>query len=155
MLRLLRTLRDEVVSPRSYRCRRIGSLKHFWRRRAGCRRRHLGAGILVVTEAAHVYRHLGTERLRTREFRIGRNCCGTYTGKLGLGAWYYWATFDDVTRVRPDGLPVRRHGSHDLYALADWTVYQDTNEGWSAATEYWPAHAGAGRAGRGACSPRP
>jgi len=65
---------------------RIGSLKHFWRRRAGCRRRHLGAGILVVTEAAHVYRHLGTERLRTREFRIGRNCCGTYTGKLGLGA---------------------------------------------------------------------
>jgi porin len=82
-------------------------------------------GVLVVTEAAYLYRPLGSERPRTREFRIGRNCCGTYTGKLALGAWYYSATFDDLTKVHPDGQPVRRHGSRGVYLLADWTVYQD------------------------------
>jgi len=87
-----------------------------------------GDGLLVVTEAAYLYRPLGAERPRTREFRIGRNCCGTYTGKLALGGWYYSATFDDLTRVRPDGLPVRHHGSRGLYALADWTVYQDAKD---------------------------
>ncbi len=87
-----------------------------------------GDGLLVVTEAAYLYRPLGTERPRTREFRIGRNCCGTYTGKVALGAWYYSATFDDLTRVRPDGLPARRHGSRGFYALSDWTVYQDAKD---------------------------
>jgi porin len=87
-----------------------------------------GDGVLVVTEAAYVHRPLGAERPRTRAFRIGRNCCGTYTGKVALGIWYYSAAFNDLTRVRPDGLPVRRHGSHGLYALADWTVYQDAND---------------------------
>lgn len=87
-----------------------------------------GDGLLVVTEAAYLYRPLGTEQPRTREFRIGRNCCGTYTGKLALGAWYYSATFDDLTRVRPDGLPARHHGSRGFYALADWTVYQDAKD---------------------------
>jgi len=33
-----------------------------------------------------------------------------------------------LTRVRPDGLPARRHGSGGVYALADWTVYQDAND---------------------------
>ena len=83
-------------------------------------------GVLVVTEAAYLYRPLGSERPRTREFRIGRNCCGTYTGKLALGAWYYSATFDDLTKVHPDGQPVRRHGNRGFYLLADGTVYQDT-----------------------------
>jgi hypothetical protein len=53
MLRLLRTLRDEVVSPRSYRCRRIGSLKHFWRRRAAGRvavKDHVNAIALAPAE---------------------------------------------------------------------------------------------------------
>ena len=84
-------------------------------------------GVLIVIEAAYLHRPLGSEQPRTREFRIGRNCCGTYTGKLALGAWYYSATFNDLTRVRADGLPARHHGSSGLYALADWAVYQDAN----------------------------
>ena len=87
-----------------------------------------GDGVLIVTEAAYLYRPLGSEQPRTRQFRIGRNCCGAYTGKVALGGWYYSATFDDLTRVRPDGSPARRHGSGGLYALADWTVYQDAND---------------------------
>ena len=68
-------------------------------------------GVLVVAEGAYLYRSLASEQPRTRQFRIGRNCCGTYTGKLALGAWYYSATFDDLTKVHPDGQPVRRHGT--------------------------------------------
>jgi porin len=87
-----------------------------------------GDGALIVTEAAYLYRPVGSEQPRTREFRIGRNCCGTYTGKLALGGWYYSATFDDLTRVRPDGQPARHHGSGGLYALGDWTIYQDAED---------------------------
>src|SRR5713226_3713497 len=82
-------------------------------------------GVLVVAEVAYVNRPVGAEQPRTREFRIGRNCCGTYTGKLALGAWYYSATFDDLIKVHPDGQPVRRRGSRGFYLLADQTVYQD------------------------------
>src|SRR5437867_6429578 len=85
-------------------------------------------GVLVVAEGAYLYRPLGSEQPRTREFRIGRNCCGTYTGKLALGAWYYSATFDDLTKVHPDGQPVRRRGSRGFYLLADQAVYQNNHD---------------------------
>jgi porin len=65
---------------------------------------------------------------RTRHFRIGRDCCGTYTGKLAAGAWYYSATFDDLTKVRANGQRARRGGNGGFYLLADQTVYQDTQE---------------------------
>ena len=87
-----------------------------------------GDGALIVTEVAYLYRPVGSEQPRTREFRIGRNCCGTYTGKLAFGGWYYTASFDDLTRVEPDGSPEQRHGSGGLYTLADWTVYHDGND---------------------------
>ncbi|HEX9446085.1 MAG TPA: carbohydrate porin, partial [Candidatus Binatia bacterium] len=82
-------------------------------------------GLLIVTEAAYLHRPLGPEQPRTRGFRIGRNCCGTYAGKLALGAWYYSAKFDDLTETHPNGRPVRRRGSGGFYLLADGTVYQD------------------------------
>src|ERR1044071_8401720 len=87
-----------------------------------------GDGALIVTEVAYLYRPVGSEQPRTREFRIGRNCCGTYTGKLAFGGGYYTASFDDLTRVEPDGSPEQRHGSGGLYTLADWTVYHDGND---------------------------
>ena len=34
-----------------------------------------GDGALIVTEAAYLYRPVGSEQPRTRQFRIGRNCC--------------------------------------------------------------------------------
>jgi porin len=84
-----------------------------------------GDGVLVVAEGAYLYRPLGSEQPRTREFRIGRNCCGTYTGKLALGAWYYSAAFDDLIKVHPDGQPIRHRGSRGFYLVADGTAYQD------------------------------
>jgi porin len=95
-----------------------------------------GDGVLVVTEAAYLYRPLSTEQPRTRAFRIGRNCCGTYTGKLAFGGWYYTAAFDDLTRVEPDGSPARRHGSGGLYTLADWTVYHEDDDSGRQATVF-------------------
>ncbi len=93
-----------------------------------------GDGVLVVSEAAYLYRPLATEQPHNRKFRIGRNCCGIYTGKLAFGTWYYSATFDDLTRVNPEGLPARRHGSRGFYALSDWTVYQDAKDNDRAVT---------------------
>jgi len=86
-----------------------------------------GDGLLLVGEAAYLYRPLPAGQPRTRQFRIGRGCCGPYTGKLALGAWYYSATFDDLTKVHPDGRPVRHRGSRGVYLLADQTVYHDIN----------------------------
>jgi porin len=85
-------------------------------------------GVLIVAEGAYLYRPLASEQPRTRQFRIGRNCCGAYSGKVALGAWYYSANFDDLNRVRPDGQPVRRHGSRGFYLVADGTVYQDVQD---------------------------
>jgi porin len=84
-------------------------------------------GALIVTEAAYLYRPAGSEQPRTRQFRIGRNCCGAYTGKLAVGGWYYSASFDDLKKVRSNGEPVRHRGSGGGYLLADWTVYKDAN----------------------------
>jgi len=86
-----------------------------------------GDGMLIVAEVAYLYRPRAAEQPRTRQFRIGRGCCGAYTGKLALGAWYYSATFDDLTKVHRDGQPVRHQGSRGFYLLADQTVYQDSS----------------------------
>jgi porin len=85
-------------------------------------------GVLVVGEAAYLNRPLGTEQPRTRGFRIGRNCCGTYTSKLAVGAWYYTARFDDLKKTRPDGQPARHRGSRGFYLLADQSVYQNNHD---------------------------
>ena len=39
-------------------------------------------GALVAGEAVYLYRPQAPEQPHTRAFRIGRNCCGTYTAKL-------------------------------------------------------------------------
>ena len=45
-------------------------------------------GVLVVAEGAYLYRPSASDSTpRTRQFRIGRNGAGPYTGKLALGAW--------------------------------------------------------------------
>jgi porin len=83
-----------------------------------------GDGLLVVGEAAYLYRPATAEQPRTRQFRIGRGCCGTYSGKLALGAWYYSASFDDLADTGPDRQPLRHRGSGGIYLLADQSAYQ-------------------------------
>ena len=85
-------------------------------------------GVLIVAEGAYLYRPLASEQPRTRQFRIGRNYCGTYSGKVALGAWYYSANFDDLIKVHPNGQPVRHRGSRGFYLVADGTVYQDVQD---------------------------
>ena len=57
---------------------------------------------------------------------MGRNCCGTYTGKLALGAWYYSATFDDLTKVHSDGQRSGATGIEVFICSLTGMVYQDT-----------------------------
>ena len=83
-------------------------------------------GVLLVGEAAYLNRPLETKQPRTRQFRIGRNCCGAYTGKFALGVWYYTAQFDDLKKLQPDGQPIRHRGSRGFYLLGDQAVYQDS-----------------------------
>jgi len=82
-------------------------------------------GALIVTEAAYLYRPAGSEKPRTRQFRIGRNCCDSYAGKLGTGVWYYTGEFDDLKKVNRNGGAVRRSGSGGFYLIGDWTVYRN------------------------------
>ncbi len=86
-----------------------------------------GDGLLVVGEAAYLYRPASPEQPRSRQFRIGRQCCGPYTGKFALGAWYYSASFDDLVERGSDGRPIRHRGSAGVYLLADHAVYQDAD----------------------------
>ncbi len=85
-----------------------------------------GDGLLLVGEAAYLYRPVVTEQPLQHRFRIGKfSGPRPYEGKVALGAWHYTATFDDLIGTRPDGQPVRHHGSSGLYLVADHTVYED------------------------------
>jgi len=83
-----------------------------------------GAGLLVMAEAAYLYRPGSPEQPRTRQLRIGRGCCGTYSGKVAVGGWYYSATLDDLADTGLDGQPLRHRVSGGIYLLADQSVYQ-------------------------------
>jgi porin len=85
-----------------------------------------GDGLLLVGEAAYLYRPVLAEQPLLHRFRIARfSGLRPYEGKVALGAWHYTATFDDLIGIRPDGQPVRHHGSSGLYLIADETVYKD------------------------------
>jgi porin len=59
-------------------------------------------------------------------FRLGRQAMlGEYDTKVALGGWYYTATFDDLSEARPDGQPVRHHGSSGFYVLLDRILYKN------------------------------
>ncbi len=85
-----------------------------------------GDGALIVGEVAFVDRPQERTHTASGRSRIGRQAnLGEYDQKVAFGAWYYTATFDDLSETQPDGQPVRHRGSGGFYVLADKSLYKD------------------------------
>lgn len=88
-----------------------------------------GDGALIVVEGALTDRPVGSERPENRRFIIGRHAsASSYDGKIAFGAWHYTARFDDLSAVRTDGMPLRRHGSTGVYAVGQALVYAPSSQ---------------------------
>jgi porin len=84
-----------------------------------------GDGLLVVAEAAFLSRPVPEDHPLSSRFRIGRGSgLRPYDGKLAVGAWYYTASFDDLSEQEPEGRPVRHRGSGGAYILADELLHR-------------------------------
>jgi porin len=84
-----------------------------------------GDGLLVVAEAAILTRPGHDRQPSNRRSRIGRGAdLPPYDNKLAMGAWRYTATFNDLSDVDANGLPVQRHGSSGVYLLVDRLLFQ-------------------------------
>jgi porin len=83
-----------------------------------------GDGLLFVSEAAFLDRPVPEDRPLSHRFRIGRfTMLPPYDAKLALGGWYYTATFDDLSEVDANGMPVRHRGSGGFYLIADGVLF--------------------------------
>jgi porin len=86
-----------------------------------------GDGLLLVGEAAFLFRPTSREPPRNPHFRLGRFAgLPPYTAKIALGTWHYSAKFSDLSETTPDGQPVQHRGSSGAYVLADLTLYKDS-----------------------------
>jgi len=86
-----------------------------------------GDGLLIVGEAAFLYRPPAAERSPRlpHRFLLGREAqLPPYEAKLAIGAWHYTATFDDLVRTRGNGAPETHHGSSGAYVIGDAVVYK-------------------------------
>lgn len=48
--------------------------------------------------------------------------------RIGVGAWHYTTTFDDVLDTQPDGEPVQRKGSSGFYGFIESMIYQEPGD---------------------------
>ena len=88
----------------------------------------LGDGLLLVAEAAYLFRPTSRDSPRNPRFRLGRmSGLPAYTAKVALGTWHYTATYPDLAETTADGQAVRHTGSLGGYALADVTLYTDAS----------------------------
>lgn len=85
-----------------------------------------GDGALLLSEVAFLARAAADIQTWSQRDRLGRfaNLPG-YDNKLAVGAWYYTATFDDLSEVGSNGRPARHHGSSGAYAIADRLLWRD------------------------------
>jgi porin len=89
-----------------------------------------GDGALIVAEAAYLVRPAPIDEPSDRRFRIGRAAEQLpYTDKFAIGAWYYTATFDDLSEVTATGQPVQHRGSGGAYALIDKQLIAPSEHG--------------------------
>jgi porin len=85
-----------------------------------------GDGALIVGEVAFLDRPLLRTSPSSGRFRLGRQAMlGEYDQKTAIGAWYYTASFADLSETQPDGQPVRHRGSSGFYVLTDQLLYRD------------------------------
>jgi hypothetical protein len=87
-----------------------------------------GDGLLIVSEAAFLYRPSNGEQPRpqSRRFLIGRNSgLPPYEAKLAVGIWQYTASFPDLSERRADGTPAPHDGSTGGYLIGETIFYRD------------------------------
>jgi porin len=86
-----------------------------------------GDGLLLVAEAAYLFRPTSKDSPRNPRFRLGRVAgLPPYTAKIALGTWHYTAKYPDLSKTTPDGQPAQHQGSSGAYVLADQTLYADS-----------------------------
>jgi porin len=86
-------------------------------------------GLLLVAEADYVTHSPENAPPFSSRFRIGRQAgLPPYDDKATLGAWYYTASFNDLSSVSPSGLPLRRQGEGGAYLLLDHLLYNSKSD---------------------------
>src|SRR2546428_44216 len=69
-------------------------------------------GLLLVAEAAYLFRPASKDPPRNPRFRLGRVAgLPPYSAKIALGTWHYTAKYPDLSETTPDGQPVHHKGS--------------------------------------------
>jgi porin len=85
-----------------------------------------GDGALLVSEVAFLGRPAAGDQPSKPRARLGRfSNLPPYDDKFAIGAWHYTASYDDLSALRSDGQPVRRHGSSGAYMIADRLLSRD------------------------------
>jgi len=85
-----------------------------------------GDGLLIVGEAAFLYRPAPAAGAGPRGFGLGRGARLPLSDvKVAVGVWHYTARFQDLSETRGDGTPVTHEGSTGGYVIGDATVYED------------------------------
>jgi porin len=88
-----------------------------------------GDGLLIVSEMAFLVRPSSQEPTGNPLARIGRlSNSAPYGDKLALGVWHYTASFDDLSAVDVNGMPVSRDGSSGAYVLLDRRLFPASDE---------------------------
>ena len=82
-----------------------------------------------MSEVAVLNREATSDRMETLRFRIGRaSGLPPYDDKVAARAWYYTATFDDLSHVDANGTPRRDHGSVGAYVVGDATLVRSKTD---------------------------
>jgi porin len=88
-----------------------------------------GDGLLLASEVAFLNRGATGDRMEKLRFRIGRaSGLPPYDDKFAAGAWYYTATFDDLSNVDANGTPRRDHGNAGAYVIGDATLFRSKTD---------------------------
>jgi porin len=89
---------------------------------------HNGNGVLLLSEAAYLYRP-GDPMPRNRRLRTGRfSALPPYADKYAIGLWRYSATFEDLSATDAAGDPVLHRGSYGGYVLVDRLLTRSRKE---------------------------
>jgi porin len=88
-----------------------------------------GDGLLIVSEVALMNRGATGDRMGKLRFRIGRaSGLPPYDDKVAAGAWYYTATFGDLSHVDASGISAQDHGSAGAYVVGDVTLLRSKTD---------------------------
>jgi porin len=86
-------------------------------------------GLLLVGEADYVTHSPANAPPFSSRFLIGRQAgLPPYDDKITVGAWYYTASFNDLSSVNSSGPPLRHQGEAGAYLLLDHLLFTFKND---------------------------